>query len=115
MSETEKLWAVHTNSDLTEGRGRQFVRYWCKLQATAIRLAKRGYVQGSDCPISQIDVLILDGKRVLPANLINIEPPTPADEAAEKEIEARDAALSRAKAAGLSDDDIAIIAAGSRP
>lgn len=34
---TEKLWAVSTNTDLTEGRGREFVKHWCKSKATAAR------------------------------------------------------------------------------
>lgn len=113
MSEQEILWAVYTNDDLTEGRGRQYVKYFCKLQATAIRLAKRGYVQGTDCPVSAVNVLVLEGERVLPTSLLRIEQPNPEDETREKQIVAREGAIERAKAAGLSDNDIALIRAGS--
>lgn len=105
----EILWTVHTNTDLTEGRGRQFVKHFCKTEATARRLAKRGYVQGSDCPISTAEVLILDGQRVLPAALISVEMPTREDDAAQAIIDRRNAAIEKAREAGLSDEDIAAL------
>jgi hypothetical protein len=108
MSE-ETLWTVQTNSDLTEGRGRQYIKHFCKLQATAIRLSKRGYVQGADCPVDQVRVLVLDGQRVLPASLINVEPPTKEDESVEAQLVARVAALKRAKELGLTDEELSAI------
>lgn len=109
MGEREILWTVHTNTDLTEGRGREYVKHFCKLQATAIRLAQRGYVQGSDCPVSTAEVLVLDGQRVLPASLIHVELPTAEDERAEQRILARKAALERAESLGLTPDEIAAL------
>lgn len=103
----EILWAVYTNTDLTEGRGRQYVAHFCKLRSTANRLAKRGYVQGCDCPVEPVEVLVLDGKRVLPASLINVQMPSREDEVEETRLLEIQAAVDRAKAAGLSDDDIA--------
>ena len=110
MSE-ETLWAVSTNTDLTEGRGRQYVKHFCRYRATAIRLAKQGYVQGSDCPISPVTVLVLEGQRVLPASLLKIEEPTREDEASQKIYDAREAALAKAKAAGLTEDEINLLRA----
>lgn len=104
-----KIWAVYSNSDLTEGRGRQYVKHFCVSQATALRLAKGGYVQGSDCPVRAVDVLELDGKRVLPTSLLNIEQPTKADEVEEARLTARQAAMNKAKQAGLSDEEIALL------
>ena len=106
---TETLWAVYTNSDLTEGRGRQYVEFFCKMRATANRLAKRNYVQGSDSPVEPVQVLVLDGQRVLPASLIKVEQPTREDEVEDARLNAASAAIERAKQAGLSDDDIALI------
>lgn len=106
----ETLWAVYTNTDLTEGRGRQFVAHFCKLRSTAIRLARKGYVQGTDCPVEPVEVLVLDGKRVLPMSVINVEPPSQEDEQKERLWLEKKAAFERAKAAGLSDQDIALIA-----
>ena len=113
MSEPMKeiLWAVYTNTDLTEGRGRQYVSHFCRLQATAIRLAKKGYVQGSDCPVKPVEVLNFDGKRVLPADLLMIWEPSKNDEAKEEQLRFREEARAKAKAAGLSDEDIAILEA----
>lgn len=105
----ETLWAVYTNTDLTEGRGGQYVKYFCKLQATAIRLGKNGYVQGTDCPVKEVEVLNLDGHRVLPMHLIKIEPPNQEDEQRQARIDARQAAIARAKEAGLTDDDINLL------
>lgn len=109
MTTEVTLWAVHTNSDLTEGRGRQYVAYFCRTEATAIRLARRGYVQGSDCPVSEVKCLVLDGKHVLPISLINVVEPSKEDEAAERKLEARRAAIARAKELGLTDDEIAAL------
>lgn len=106
---TEILWAVKTNTDLTEGRGREYVKAFCKLRATAIRLSKKGYVQGGDCPVAPIEVLLLDGKRVLPASVILVQEPTPDDEAMEKRLIAKEEALAKAKSLGLTDDEILAI------
>ena len=105
------IWAVYTNTDLTEGRGRQYAKHFCELKSTAMRMAKGGYVQGCDCPVEAVEVLVLDGKKVLPSSLIRIEPPTAEDQAAEKRMEIRASAIARAKEAGITDDEIAIIAA----
>lgn len=104
------VWAVKTNSDLDEGRGREYVAHFCKLQATAVRMAKRGYVQGSDCPVQPVDVLVLDGKHVLPMSMINVVPPSKEDEVAEQRLWDRDAALMKAKSAGLTDAEIKLLA-----
>jgi len=106
---TEILWAVKTNTDLTEGRGREYVKAFCKLRATAIRLSKKGYVQGTDCPVDPVEVLLLDGKRVLPASIILVQEPSHDDEVMEKRIIAKDAALAKAKSLGLTDDEVLAI------
>lgn len=112
MAEKLTLWAVYTNDDLTEGRGRQFVKHFCKTQATANRLAKRGYVQGTDCPVEPVEALLVEGKYFLPTSMLNIVPPSPEDEAKQRLIDARKLALEKAKALGLSDDEIAALVKG---
>ena len=109
MTNEVTLWAVYTNSDLTEGRGRQYVAHFCRTEATAIRLARRGYVQGSNCPVEPVTCLVLDGKHVLPVSLINVVEPSKEDEAEERKLEARRAAISRAKELGLTDEEISAI------
>lgn len=109
MTEDTTLWAVYTNTDLTEGRGRQYVKHFCRTEATAKRLAKREYVMGTDCPVEPVKVLFLDGKHVLPANLINVVEPTEEDVQADRRISAYRGALDKAKSLGLSDEDIKAI------
>ncbi|GAC1042315.1 hypothetical protein [Rhizobium sp. No.120] len=112
MAEKLTLWAFYTNDDLTEGRGRQFVKHFCKIESTAIRLAKKGYVQGTDCPVEPVDALYVDGKYFLPTSILNIVPPPPEDEARQRVIDARKLALEKAKALGLSDEEIALLVKG---
>ncbi|TWB61637.1 hypothetical protein FBZ98_101982 [Rhizobium sp. ERR 922] len=112
MAEKLTLWAVYTNDDLTEGRGRQFVKHFCKMESTAIRLAKKGYVQGTDCPVEPVDAFCVDGKYFLPTSILNIVPPSPEDEARQRMIDARKLALKKAKALGLSDEEIALLVKG---
>lgn len=106
------LWAVYTNSDLTEGRGREYVKHFCRTEATAHRLSKRGYVQGSDCPVKQVTALVLDGKHVLPLSIINVVEPTREDKDNELRIHNRRAALTRAKSLGLTDEEISSLSEG---
>lgn len=112
MVEELTLWAVYTNDDLTEGRGRQFVKHFCKTQATANRLAKNGYVQGTDCPVEPVKAIMFDGKYFLPTSMLNIVQPSAEDEAKQRLLDARKLALEKAKALGLSDDEIAVIVKG---
>lgn len=110
---TEVLWAVYTNTDTTEGRGREYVKHFCRLRATALRLGRKGYVQGGDCPVKPVEVLVLDGKRVLPMSVIAIENATAADEAAEARWLSRESVIERAKGLGLTQDEINLIAGGA--
>lgn len=111
MVDAATLWAVYTNTDLTEGRGNQYVKHFCKTKATALRLAKGGYVQGCDCPVKPVEVLNFEGNAVLPASLIQIVNPTREDEAEDARLAAKQIALEKAKAAGLTDDDIKLLQA----
>ncbi len=113
MADKLTLWAVYTNDDLTEGRGRQFVKHFCKMESTAFRLAKKGYVQGTDCPVEPVDAYCVDGKYFLPTSILNIVPPSQEDEARQRVIDARKLALEKAKALGLTDEEIALLMKGS--
>lgn len=106
------LWAVSCNDDLTEGRGREYVKFFCRSEATAARLAKRGYVQGSDCPVYPVKALILEGKHVLPMALINIIEPSVDDEKAQRRINEKNVVIEKAKSLGLTDDEITTIVKG---
>ena len=109
--QTTKVYAVWTNTDLTEGRGQEYVRWFCKLQSTALRLARGNYVQGTDCRVTEETILFRGGQWYAPSPMI--VDPTPADLLEERELEAersrilaRNRALERARELGLSEDDI---------
>lgn len=102
--ETKTLYSVWCNTDRTEGRGYEYVKYFCELKSTAIRLSKKGYVQGSDCPVKEISGYIIDGKLYLPH--VMVEYPTKEDLEQEKIIAAREAAFEKAKSLGLTEEDI---------
>lgn len=52
--ETKTYYSVYTNSDLTEGRGYHIPLALCESESTAVRLGKKKYVQGSDCPVNEL-------------------------------------------------------------
>lgn len=112
--ETVTVWLVYTNDDLTEGRGLQYVQYVCEKEATALRLAKGGYVQGTDCPIRQGTAFFHEGNWYYPGT--RVMPPSRDDMEAEKRLLAQRSAASRKKAAlekaallGMTDDEIAAL------
>lgn len=106
---TKKIYVVYTNTDLTEGRGMEYPLYYCELESTAIRLAQQKYVQGTNAPIYEKEAICIGSKWYLPAALVHIQKPTRDDSAAQGKIDAMKAAVARAKAAGLTDNDIALL------
>ena len=112
-----KIYAVWTNEDLTEGRGREYVRYFCELEATARRLAKGGYVQGTDCRVTEETFLFQDGQWYAPGP--RTESATVEDIAEEKmATDARlraqnfDKVWRKAAQAGLTQDDLDVLTRG---
>lgn len=106
--EKRKIYDVSTNTDLTEGRGSEYVKHTCALYSTAIRLARNQYVQGSDCPITVREV-DYDPATNTYYGKISINLGTPADIAQEEKFTKLQAAVNRAKQLGLSEDEIKII------
>ncbi len=100
----EDVFCAWTNSDLTEGRGEQFVIYVCRKKATAIRMGRKESVQGSDCPVTKEKALYIDGAWYTPA--ARVHAPTEADLKAEKRFDAKDRAVAKAVRAGLSLADL---------
>lgn len=106
MSE-QVLYAVWRNTDDTEGRGKEWVAHLCRKLATAKRLAHRKYVQGGDCPITEVRTIrSVDGRPHVPLSMFIIEEPTLQDELDQKRIDAKQAAIEKARAAGLTDEEI---------
>jgi hypothetical protein len=109
MTNKLTLWAVYTNDDLTEGRGREFIKHFCATQATAFRLAKGKYVQGTDCPVKQVEVMCIEGNYFLPISMITIIQPSSADDRQQILLDEKKAALKKAKCLGLTDEEIAAL------
>lgn len=113
---TRTVYVAYTNTDCNEGRGRDVPHAICETEATARRRASRCYTQGSDGPVRASELIELDGKWYAPIHLIRIEPPTQGDIEHQRRLDARKEAakrakdaLAKAKAAGLTDEDIEAI------
>lgn len=115
--ETKQVFAVIRNADGTEGRGPNYVMAVCEAESTARRLGKGKDVQGSDCGIvPTVAIRIGNQDYATPCSWLapcRIHERNLDDRAAERELQDKRAseqrkqkALNRAKAAGLSDDDI---------
>lgn len=104
------VWQVWSNTDLTEGRGSEYVSHVCELEATAKRLAKGRYVQGGNCNVTKAKGLFIDRTWYYPSNLIK---PTKEDLQEESLLEEerklrteREAILSKALSLGLTEEEI---------
>lgn len=110
--ETKTLWVAYTNSDCTEGRGPDIPAFICETETTARRCAHKIYVQGSDGPVRPMQVVKIKDQWYVPHTMINIVKPTVEDiavEKAEKVVKDRLAAVTKARAAGLTDEDISAL------
>lgn len=110
MMEERKAYAVWTNTDLSEGRGVEYVECYTKTYSTAKRLAKGRYVQGTDCRITEETFLWHDFKWYAPGPLV-LEPTS--DDLKQEEFFAREAEIARvvdrAKKLGLTQQEIDIL------
>ena len=113
-TEKRTVWVAYTNTDCNEGRGRDVAIATCETEETAIRLARKRYVQGSDGPVRPMSLVKLDGKWYVPSDAIHIVPATREDVANQAIREARLAAVEKAKAAGLTEEDLVVLMSDGR-
>ena len=66
MTEKRTIWVAYTNTDCNEGRGHDVPIAVCAAEATARRLARNRYVQGSNGPVRAMEMVKLDGKWYAP-------------------------------------------------
>lgn len=111
MTEKRTVWVVYTNTDCTEGRGHDVPIAVCSTEATALRLARKQYVQGGDGPVRTMELVKIDGKWYAPSAAISVVEPTREDIAAQAAIDAKREAVAKAMAAGLTDADLAALGA----
>ena len=105
-TEQRTVYVAYTNSDCTEGRGHDIPIAHCELEATAIRLAKGCYVQGSNGPVRPVTLVKHGDCWYMPTAAIDIISPSKEDKAAQASKDAKAEALRKAKALGLSDADL---------
>lgn len=103
ITETKPVWVVTSSTDLTEGRGPHYVKCVCETKTTAIRLGKGGYVQGSNCPISEDVAIKVNGKWYFPNTL---KMSTDDDKKAQKKLDEAIATKEKLNALGLNDAEI---------
>lgn len=106
MTEKRTVWVAYTNTDCTEGRGHDVPIAVCAAEATALRLARNKYVQGSDGPVRAMEMVKVDGKWYAPSAAFSVVEPTREDMAEQAAIDTRREAVAKAKAAGLTDADL---------
>ena len=100
--ETKVLFLTYTNSDLTEGRGYHIPIAVSETLSTGERLGKGKYVQGSDCPVNEVECINVDERWYIPLDCVNVIKPTNNDLVNEK----KRIAIEKAKALGLGEDDL---------
>jgi len=104
--EMKTVYVAYTNTDCTEGRGSDVPIAVCTLEITAQRLASKRYVQGSDGPVRKMELVNIGGRWYAPTAAVNVIAPTKEDLAAQKQLDAKRAALEKAKAAGFTEDEL---------
>lgn len=103
-------WAVFVNSDLTEGRGCEVIQALCRIEATAIRLARHANVQGSDGVVRRVRLFIREYEG--PGYIygpVQLKEPSAADEKEQAEIDRRRAVEEKARALGLSAEELLVL------
>jgi hypothetical protein len=106
IEDTKSVWVAWTNTDRTEGRGRRIPLHVCESRETAVRVGRKGCVQGTDCQVTEELAVKVNGKWLYPGVLV---PETTVDAQLRAKREAKDAALAKAREAGLSAEDIAAL------
>ena len=99
----KKVYVAWTNTDMTEGRGKVIPLAVCECRATAIRMGANGSTMGSDCAVTECIAVEIEGRWLAPAQ---IHLPTIEDRKVQESMNKRDDAIKKARAAGLSEEDI---------
>jgi len=111
-NETKEVFVAYTNSDRTEGKGHDIPIAVCVVEATAIRLAKGQYVQGTDGPVRRVELLKADNRMYIPLSAVNIVGPEIPDMAAQRRLDLTRITVDKAKAAGLTVEEINLLRSG---
>jgi len=114
VKDDKKVFSVWTNTDLTEGRGQEYVQYNCEIESTARRLAKKNYVQGTDSRVTEETIYYVGNRWYGPGP--RIVQPTKEDLVAERHLEqerkareTKNNAIERARQLGMSEEEISAL------
>lgn len=113
ITEKRVAWVAFTNQDLTEGRGNDIPIAVCDIEATARRIAKKRYVQGSDGPVRAIKMIKIGREWYAPSVAYILASPTKEDRVYQDKLDARKSAEEKAKSLGLTDSELSDL--GWRP
>lgn len=102
------VYVAWTNTDLTEGRGARIPLGIYECEATATRMGRKGSVQGCDCEVTKEEAIRHNGRWYAPACIYG---PSREDIAEQTRTDARRAALAKAKAAGLTPEELSALSA----
>lgn len=109
-AETKTAYVAFTNTDCTEGRGVDMPIALCELEATAKRIARGRYVQGSDGPVRRVELRKIGEQWYAPLSAVPYLAPSLEDLSNQKALDERNAVLEKARKAGLTEDDINALA-----
>jgi hypothetical protein len=109
----ERVFIVWSNTDLTEGRGREYPRNVCERLTTAHRLSKGCYIMGTDAHVTEDFAYMINGKRYVLGDIVR---PNSSDLEIDREREAEriarekfDAVVERFKELGITDEDLDVL------
>ena len=106
MIENKTVWVAYTNTDITQGSGYDVPIAVCTTEATATRMARKKYVQGSDGPVRMMELRKIEGRWYAPSAAINVLEPSKEDIAVQATMDAKRLAVEKAKSAGLTNADL---------
>ena len=101
-----EAWAIFSNTDLTEGKGTEYISRFCRIRSTAVRLAHKAYVMGSDAPVLKIELERKNKALLGPVTLVE---PTEDDKRRQKIMDTHEEVISKARSLGMTDDEINMI------
>lgn len=106
---TKIVYIASINSDLTEGRGYSYPLCVCELMGTALRLGHKKNVQGTNADTYQALAIQIGHEWYAPVRIVS---PSTEDKKVDETNRRRRAAWDKAKAAGLTDEDLKVLTEG---
>jgi len=106
IQDSKPVWVAWTNTDCTEGKGFTVPCVIAESYEAAERLGSGRNVQGSNCHVTESLAVKINNTWLIPGR---ISQENDADKKKRRMREAREAALEKAKKAGLTPDDLAAL------